>query len=309
MPESQIAVVGAGRMGHGIAQVFAAAGYRVTVYDPDPATRASVTDRIGGIFELLEQDPAGLDRIEVFDTLESTVSDADFVFEAGPEKLPVKRALFARLIELTGPQCILTSNTSALPIGRISESLPDARRIAGTHFWNPPYLVPLVEVVQSADTAPEVVAQTLHLLEAAQMKPVHVKRDVRGFIGNRLQHALKREAIALVSRGVCSAETIDIVCRYGFGLRLPALGPMEQSDLVGLDLTADILTTVLPALDTSASLPKLLADKIEGGELGMKTGCGFRNWTPESAAETRDRLHRHLLAARRSREHRLDSPP
>jgi 3-hydroxybutyryl-CoA dehydrogenase len=166
--------------------------------------------------------------------------------------------------------------------------------VVGTHFWNPPHLVPLVEVIQTEWTSDATIRATMGLLAAAGRTPVHVRRDIPGFIGNRLQHALKREAIALVAAGVCDAETIDTVVKSGFGARMAVLGPMEQSDLVGLDLTLDIQNVLIGDLDRSAEPTAFLKNKVAAGKLGMRTGEGFRKWTKEEADAVRERLRRYL---------------
>lgn len=303
MDQPAIAVIGAGLMGHGIAQVFAAAGHRVAVHDPVEKTLRSVPERVGEIFRLLGQDPAGGDRISLHSDFDEAVSTADAVFEAAPEKLEIKQSLFERLAARTKPSAILASNTSCLPIRDIAARLPDASRVLGTHFWNPPYLVELVEVVQAERTDPAVVTRMIELLGSAGWLPVHVRRDIPGFIGNRLQHALKREAIALVAEGVCDAETVDWVVKRGFGARLAVLGPLEQSDLVGLNLTLDIHERLLPHLDRTPGPHPFLVAKVAAGELGMAAGRGFRDWTPEQSAAVRERLRRFLLeTARRRRQ-------
>src|ERR1700741_1965571 len=218
------------------------------------------------------------------------MQDVSFVFEAAPEKLPLKQQLFAELEALTRPDTILASNSSAIPSTRIGEKLKHRDRVVGTHFWNPPHLVPLVEVTQNEKTSDDTVRRTMALLRQAGRNPVHVKKDIPGFVGNRLQHALKREAIALVAAGVCDAETIDEVVKTGFGARMAVLGPMEQSDLVGLDLTLDISEVLVADLDRSAGPHRFLREKVAAGKLGMKTGEGFRKWEPREADAVRARL-------------------
>ena len=297
MAKANIAVIGAGLMGHGIAQIFAAAGHAVAVHDPDAAALATVPERVAAAFTLLGQDPAGAASISLHGDFDAAVAAADFVFEAAPEKLEIKQDIFARLAAAARPDAVLASNTSAIPIDAIAERVADGGRVLGTHYWNPPHLVPLVEVVQAGRTDPAVVGRTIELLESVGKAPVHVKRDVPGFIGNRLQHALKREAIALVAAGVCDAETIDRVVKDGFGARMAVLGPMEQSDLVGLGLTLDIHRVLIADLDRTAGPHPLLERKVAAGELGMATGRGFRDWTPDQAAAVRERLARFLAAA------------
>ena len=300
----RVAIAGAGLMGVGIAQLFAAAGHRVAVYDPSDEAISTVRDRIRSIFELLEQDLSGLERVSPTSDLAAAVEAADLVIEAAPEHRALKQELFGQLSRLTRGDAVLASNTSAIPIREIATAVDDRRRVLGTHFWNPPYLVPLVEVVQSEETDDSVVARVIGLLDEIGMKPVHVKADIPGFVGNRLQHALKREAIALVASGVCDPETVDTVAKYGLGRRLGVLGPLEQSDLVGLDLTLAIHEVLMPSLDRTATPHPFLAEKVRKGELGMKSGRGFREWSRAEADAVRARLLEELLADRRRREAR-----
>ena len=241
-----------------------------------------------------------LARISVHDQLAPAVKDATFVFEAAPEKLPLKQKLFAELESLAAPNTILASNSSAIPTTDIGRNLKHRNRVVGTHFWNPPHLVPLVEVIQTPWTSLDVVQRTIDLLAGAGRSPVHVRRDIPGFIGNRLQHALKREAIALVASGVCDAETLDTVVKTGFGARLAVLGPLEQSDLVGLDLTLDISEVLTADLDRTPGPNPFWREKVKAGKLGMKSGEGFRRWTPEQADEVRERLRRYLAEQARA---------
>lgn len=297
----KIAVLGAGLMGHGIAQVFASGGKPVAIYDPDKTVLDAAPARIREIFELLGLDPQGADLVELHSDLGEAVGDADIVFEAVPENLPLKRKIFADLMAVTKQGAILASNTSGLPIGDIGAELEDASRLIGTHFWNPPHLVPLVEVIQAERTDPAIVQPTIDLLKSVGKTAVHAKKDVPGFIGNRMQHALKREAIALVENGVCDAETVDLVVKEGFGMRLAVMGPLENSDLVGVDLTLAIHETLLADLDRSEAPQALLRDTVEAGHLGMSVGKGFREWTPEQAEAARHRMRDHLVSYARAR--------
>lgn len=292
-----IAVIGAGLMGHGIAQIFAAAGHDVALHDPLEAALAAAPERIAAVFELLGQDAAEGGRISYESEFATAVEAADFVFEAAPEKLQIKADIFVRLDQACKPDAVLASNTSVIPIGDVGAGVRDGGRVVGTHFWNPPFLVPLVEVVQAARSDPAIIRRVMDLLTSIGKQPVHVRRDIPGFIGNRLQHALKREAIALVADGVCDAETIDLVVKSGFGARLAVLGPMEQSDLVGLGLTLDIHKVLLADLDTHDGPHPYLVDKVAKGEVGMASGKGFRDWTPKTADEVRRRLADYLAAA------------
>ena len=288
-------------MGHGIAYIFAAAGKRVSIYDPDKLALSSVVGRISEIFELLEQPPYELDNIYIFEKMENAIEQAEVVIEAIPEKLELKKALFEQLILKTPQETILATNTSGIPIEQIAKNTKEPQRILGTHFWNPPHLVPLVEVIQSHFTDPKIIQRIMVLLTSAGKTAVHVKKDIPGFIGNRLQHALKREAISLVENGICDAETVDLVVKEGFGKRLSVMGPLENSDLVGLNLTLDIHKFLLSDLDRSTGPQKLLQNKVQAGELGMSVGQGFRSWTPEKAREAKLRMWQYLVKAEKER--------
>ncbi len=298
MTSTRIAVVGAGLMGHGIAQVFALAGHAVTITDPHAPTLATAKERIRTNLRELGDDEAAVDRVEPVAALAECVRAADYVVEAAPEQLDTKQRLFADIEAAAKPDAILASNTSVIPITAIMQGLERRQRAVGTHWWNPPFLVPLVEVIGTEWTDRAVIEQTMALHRAAGKTAVHVKKDVPGFVGNRLQHALWREAIALVEHGICDAETVDTVIKASFGRRLAVLGPLENADLVGTDLTLAIHQTVLPAIEhrpgPSPYLEKLVAD----GKLGFKSGEGFRPWSPEQQAQLRAAVFAHLKNAR-----------
>jgi 3-hydroxybutyryl-CoA dehydrogenase len=284
-------------MGHGIAQVLAASGASVTLHDPDPAVLASAPDRVAANLRALGLDPAVARRIRLDADLASAVAAADVVFEAAPEDLELKQSLFARLDALAPAQTILATNTSVMRVTEIAARTARPERVVATHWWNPPYLVPLVEVVQGRHTRPEVVDRMIELLADVGKTPVHVRKDVPGFIGNRLQHALWRQAFELVDAGVCDAEAVDRVIKASFGPRLAVLGPMENADLVGLDLTLQIHDYVLPTLDPPSEASAGLREHVEQGRLGMKSGDGFRDWTPEQVDAVRSRMLEHLAGA------------
>ena len=294
MAKPKIAVIGAGLMGHGIAQVFALAGHDVTITDSFVQNLETATARIAANLRDLGEDESAAARVRVCADLGDAVRDADYVVEAVFEDLALKQKLFAEVERHVRPDTILASNTSVIPITAIMQHLEARERALGTHWWNPPFLVPLVEVIETQWTVAETIAWTMRLHEAAGKKPAHVKKDVPGFIGNRLQHALWREAISLVEHGICDAETVDAVVKASFGRRLPVLGPLENADLVGTDLTLAIHNIVLPAIDSrpepSPYLQKLVADK----KLGFKSGEGFRKWSAEAQAALRAKVVQHL---------------
>ena len=294
--KAQISIVGAGLMGHGIAQVFALAGHLVRVYDPQYAALASLRERIGNNLKDLGQDAAAVQRVYPVEDLGECVAGADVVFEAGPENLEFKQKLFLQLELMAPAHALLASNTSVIPITDIMRDLRTGHRAMGTHWWNPPYLVPLVEVIKTAKTDAALARKMADLLLAAGKTPAMVEKDVPGFIGNRMQHALWREAMALVEDGICDAETVDTVVKASFGRRLAVLGPLENADLVGTDLTLAIHETVLPAINARQAPLDCLKRLVQDGRLGMKSGEGFRTWTASQQVELRGRVLRQLLA-------------
>jgi 3-hydroxybutyryl-CoA dehydrogenase len=298
MAKARIAVIGAGLMGHGIAQVFALAGHDVTIYDSVEATLDSAKARILTNLKDLGDDLKAAERVMPVAELAAAVREADYVVEAVLENLPLKQNLFAEIEQHVRPDTILSSNTSVIPITKIMEGLKRRERALGTHWWNPPFLVPLVEVIETQWTSPQVVDFTIKLHVAAGKKPAHVRKDVPGFIGNRLQHALWREAISLVENGICDAETVDNVIKSAFGRRLAVLGPLENADMVGTDLTLAIHQTVLPDIDGRPGPSPYLETLVKDGKLGFKSGEGFRKWSPEQQQALRQKVLQHLKNAR-----------
>jgi 3-hydroxybutyryl-CoA dehydrogenase len=300
-PVRSIAIVGGGLMGAGIAQVFASAGHPVTVFEPSVDMRSSFHARVAELLRLYHLDESVASGIAVSGELHQAVARADFITEAAPEKLALKRSIFADLVRVAPPGAILASNTSVIPIHQIIAGLPSAERMLGTHWWNPAGLMPLVEVVQSAQTSSSTVALTLDLLRSVGKEPAHLTKDTPGFVANRLQHALWREAIAMLAEGICDAATLDACVKNSFGLRLAVLGPLENADLVGLDLTLDIHRTIIPELSRLDRPDPYLQAHVAAGQLGFKTGAGFRTWSAEQIDTVRRQLAEHLLNSRAGR--------
>jgi 3-hydroxybutyryl-CoA dehydrogenase len=298
--KARITVVGAGLMGHGIAQVFAVAGHDVIITDAFAQSLATVKSRIAANLRDLGDDESAVSRITACADLGEAVREADYVVEAVLEDLPLKQTLFADIERHVRPDTILASNTSVIPITAIMQGLRKRERALGTHWWNPPFLVPLVEVIETQWTSPQAIAWTMQLHDAAGKKPAHVKKDVPGFIGNRLQHALWREAISLVEHGICDAATVDAVIKASFGRRLAVLGPLENADLVGTDLALAIHNTVLPAIDGRPAPSPYLQSLVADGKLGFKSGEGFRKWSAEEQTALRAKVVQHLKATRNS---------
>jgi 3-hydroxybutyryl-CoA dehydrogenase len=299
----KVAVVGAGLMGHGIAQVFALEGFSVSLTDikPDVLGAAVKNVRVNldllagqGIVQKQAVEPA-MERITTTTNLAQALKDADFVVEAVIENLGLKQNLFKDLDKICHRDTILATNTSVISITEIAAHTRHKDRVVGTHFWNPPYLIPLVEVIRGDDTADTVMDRTIAILNHVGKHPVRVNKDVPGFVGNRLQHALWREAISIVAHGIADAATVDECIRYGFGMRLPILGPMENADMVGTDLALAIHDYLLKHLDSSPEPSPLLKELVDRGHLGFKTGRGFKKWSPEDIEQSRNRLRDYLL--------------
>jgi len=295
---SSVGIVGAGLMGHGIALTFARAGLVVKIHDPVQASLDDLLDRVSASMTALgcssnEVDKA-LPLISPCPTLSEAVSDVDLVVEAAPEKLELKQSIFAEIEAACRRDCILASNTSVLPITDIMKNLIHKDRAVGTHWWNPPHMIPLVEVIRTQWTNEETVNATMDVLSKCGKSPVRVEKDVPGFIGNRLQHALWREAISLVENGICDAKSVDTVIKQSFGRRLAVLGPLENADLVGTDLTLDIHSTVLADLEARQGPSPFLESLVAEQKLGMKSGEGFQNWTQDQADAVRARVANHL---------------
>jgi 3-hydroxybutyryl-CoA dehydrogenase len=275
-------------MGHGIAQVFAQAGLQVTLTDTNGQVLGQALERIQAALETCSRHSpvsarddnaeAVLERITLASSLSEAVSGADLVVEAVFENLEVKRELLRQVEEHCPPHVIVTSTTSSYCVRALAVALRHPERFLVTHFWNPPYVIPVVEVMPGERSSAEAIETTFALLKKAGKVPALVKKDVAGFVGNRLQHALRREAIAIVAQGIASPQDVDLIARLSFGLRLPVMGPLETVDLGGLDLTQAIQSYLLAELDRSTEPAQLINDKVARGELGAKAGRGFYDW-------------------------------
>jgi len=274
-------------MGHALAAIFIAHGCDVTCVESDPTNRESLAERVDVVVEQLSLPSRGVLRSV------TTVGELDastrLVIDAVSERLDLKQRLFAD-VETVCPDAALATNTSVFRVGDVASLVLDRSRVIGTHWWNPPHLVPLVEVIQGTDTNPFLVAGMMALLVSLGKTPVHVRRDTPGFIGNRLQHALWREAMALVDEGVCDPADVDLVVRNSIGLKLSTIGPMENADYVGLDLTHAIHEYVFPALSTAQAPLPVLETALRHGRLGAKSGQGFLEWPEGARAATARRL-------------------
>ena len=283
-----VGVVGAGMMGKMIAFVFSS-HYPVAVYDN------SDIDLIGDIkeitLELVEKGLLSAEELElrmsritfVSDMKSALISNADIVVEAVFEDMELKRRVFSQLESNCRDDCVFCTNTSVMSPSEISRDLQNRRRFAAAHFWNPAHLIALVEIVPCDATSDETISTLMQVFKRLNKKPILCKKDVPGFIANRLQHALWREAFYMFEEGIADAESIDDACKYGPGLRWPVLGPMENSDMVGIDLTYNIHNYLLKHLADNHEPSRLLREMLESDRLGMKSGKGWQEWTKERA--------------------------
>ncbi|HLT98417.1 MAG TPA: 3-hydroxyacyl-CoA dehydrogenase NAD-binding domain-containing protein [Burkholderiaceae bacterium] len=293
---SHAVVVGGGTMGADVAVVLCRAGCRTTIVESNPERRAELPAKVGNGLNQLGSSER-IDQLHSVASLEELDWDSvDVVIECIPEKLDIKQKLLAQLATLARPDTLLASNSSSFPISAISEGLESAERMVGLHFFMPAHLTPLVEVVCGERTDTDKARNLYSFMRQCGMVPVFVKRDLPGFLANRLQHALAREAFALIDAGVASPEDVDAAVRFGFGFRFLAAGPVLQRDHAGLEVHCAAGATMYPSLAANTEPAKCLAERVAAGKYGMKTGEGFFKWTPDTIAAERQRYQNLLLS-------------
>jgi 3-hydroxybutyryl-CoA dehydrogenase len=297
-----VVICGAGMMGNMIGLVFSSCpDFNVTIWnrrekpcleviednlnqlkDKGIITEAEVKDRMSRINFVFP------DKGEEF-------KNADLIIECVAEVMETKQDLFAELEGICREDCIFATNTSVMSPTEIASKCQHKERVVGTHFWNPGHLIPLVEVVKTKDTSEEVMQATMDILAKADKKPIYCKKDVPGFVANRMQHALWREAIDIVNQGIADPETVDDAVKYSFGLRLPQLGPIENSDMVSTTLTYNIHNYVLKYLADNHEPSPILVKMKEEGKEGFKSGEGFMKWDDEKIQASKDGLNEYLI--------------
>ena len=294
----RVAVVGAGLMGHGIALQFALGGRDVWLNDltEDALSRAmdSVRTSLGTLqaVGLVDGDAAvqALERVHTEVSLDKAVSGAGLVIEAVFEDLTLKRSVFKRLDAITAGSAVLASNTSSFMASQLAPGTEHPDKVVVANWWNPPYLLPLVEVVPGPETTSETVDTLCGILSGIGKSPVVLRKESLGFIGNRMQFALLREAVSIVEQGIASAEDVDTVVKTSFGRRLSVAGPLEVFDIAGWDTITAIVDQLFPEIERSPDTPDILRGMVDRGDLGLKSGKGFYPWTEESAASVRGRI-------------------
>lgn len=302
MEIKKVVVVGAGMMGNALAQVFAS-NPKLAVTIKTRSLKDDRWDPINANLDIMiargaateEEKKAIISRISFSIDDAEAYSDADFVVECYPEEMETKQNLFSHIETFCRKDCILATNTSVMSPSEIFSKCKHPERGVGAHFWNPGHLIPLVEVVKSNYTEEWAMQATMDLLAACGKKPIYCKKDVPGFVANRLQHAIWREAFYMVENGIADAATVDDACKYGPGLRWPVMGPMENSDLVGIQLSWNIHNYILKYLADNKEPSKCLKEMLDKGDLGFKTGKGWQEWTPEQMKASSNGLKEYLI--------------
>jgi 3-hydroxybutyryl-CoA dehydrogenase len=303
------AVIGTGMMGPGIAATLAMGGVHATILSrtEEGAAKGLAAARAqlrvlaeNGLAEMIEIRDA-VDRLTASHAVDRTVENVDLVIESAPESMDLKQKMFAHMDAIAERTAVLASNTSGLSITAIASRCRHPERVLTTHFWNPPHLMPLVEIVQGEKTSPQVVQVVRDLLIACGKVPVVVKKDRPGQLGNRLQMAMVREAVHIVAEGIADVEDVDMVVKNGFGLRLPVYGLFEHQDAVGLDMGLSIIDYVAKDLYNEPQAPNYYKAKVAKGELGAKTGMGFYDWSKKSIEEVKARRDRFVIDVLRAR--------
>jgi 3-hydroxybutyryl-CoA dehydrogenase len=296
--QSGVVIIGGGIMGGDIATIFAAGNWHVHVMSPSAKTRDALPARLGSGLKKLGAAAGSAALVKTYASLEAIPwQQVDLVVEAATEDLELKKKLFTQLEALARPAIPLASNTSTFPIGAIGKHLKTRSRVVGLHYFMPAHLVPLVEIIQ-ADFTDKKIADWLEQNQKELGKaPVRVNKDIPGFIGNRLQHAMMREALYLIAEGAVSPEGVDTAVRYGFGFRFLACGPMLQKEMSGWDTNLYAGKSLYPSLHNDQAPPQFLKDMVAKGNIGMKAGRGLWEWTDESVAREKARIEKLLQAA------------
>ena len=294
-----IGICGAGQIGAAAAVAFSRAGYRVLLWlrstSKITATEGTLSNLEVWMNEHVGPPNSRDGSVEVIDSLNRIDNECELVMEAIAENLAQKVELFSRLADARCRGAIFLTTTSGLSITDLGRESLVGKRLVGTHFWNPPHLMPLVEVVRGEDTQEDAVVSVVEIVQSIGKIPVIVNHDVPGFVGNRLLHALWREAISLVELGIASPADVDLVARLTFGLRLAAVGPLENMDVVGLDLIATIHEYLLADLCDADKPQPALIERVTKGHLGVKSGAGFYDWTTRNARDLIERRDRQIV--------------
>jgi 5-formyl-3-hydroxy-2-methylpyridine 4-carboxylic acid 5-dehydrogenase len=300
-----IAVIGLGTMGPGIAQRLARGGLVVSAFDTETAQidkAKAALPPINGVLDKLGIAPQPGGEVRFASSLAEAVEDADLIIENVPERIEVKAEVYRTIDRLIGADTLVVSDTSGIPISKLQEHLSNPKRFCGMHWSNPPHIIPMIEVISGAKTAPETAKAIVDLIESLGLLPVVINKDVAGFVENRILYALLREAIDLVEEGVIAPEALDTCVSWGIGYKLSVIGPMALLDVAGLDIYHSVASFLNQELSTRADIAPFITKRVQEKRLGLKTGSGVYAYTPERGKELAAERARKLVAVRRALE-------
>lgn len=312
----KIAVLGAGTMGHGIAETFAMNGYPVNLYETYEPMRNSVKDIIKSELTFLCENDAieesciqeTLDRITMFSDLKEAVCDADYVIEATPEKIELKQKLFAQLDEFCKPSAILASNTSSLALMEMIVNVSEERKkkCMVCHWYNPAHLMPVAELSFFGNMPEEIFKQVEELYTKAGKQTVKVLKDVPGLVANRIQQGVAREVFSLIEEGVAAPEDIDKALKFGPAFRYATTGQLEVADMGGLDIWCTVGDNLLSVMDNRKEANPILREKVKAGKLGLKSGEGFFNYPADKIEEIKNEFNKKLIIQLKTSKNYID---
>ncbi|MDZ5696560.1 5-formyl-3-hydroxy-2-methylpyridine 4-carboxylate 5-dehydrogenase [Chelativorans sp. M5D2P16] len=300
----RVALVGLGTMGPGIAARLARGGIEVAAYDIAPAAVERARNMLDTAMAVLDQlgiapPESGAGAVRFTGSLAEAVADADLVIENVPEKEEVKAEIYRAIDPLIGPEVIVASDTSGIPITKLQAHISAPERMVGMHWSNPPHIVPMIEVIGGEKTAPDTVAAIRELIRSIGLLPVVVKKDVPGFVENRVLYALLREAVDLVERGVIEPEDLDTCVSWGIGYKIAVIGPMQLLDMAGLDIYRSVSSFLNADLCNRDDVAPMITERTESSRFGIKSGEGVFPYTPERIGALQAERARKLIAVRR----------
>jgi len=297
------AVIGLGTMGPGIAATLARAGMKVTAFDADSGKRAKAGQGFAAaaaVLSALAVPDHTTGDIVVHDSLAQCLASADLVIETVPEDLDLKIQVFREIEAHVAEDCILASDTSGIPITRIQAGTRNPSRVVGMHWSNPPHIIPMIEVIAGEKTAPAVVTQVVEVVRRTGHLPITIRKDVAGFVENRVLYAVMRECLDLVEQGVIEPQDLDACVSWGIGYKLAVVGPMALLDMAGLDIYAAVGSYLNKELSNRTDVAGYIAERTSQRKLGIKTGSGIYDYTPEKIAELQSARARKLVAVRKA---------
>lgn len=305
----RIAIIGLGTMGPGMAARLARGGLQVTAYDVAPAAIERARAMLGtaeGVLDALgiAAPPAGAGTVRFTDDINEAVSGADLIIENVPENIAIKADVYRAIDSMISSDTIVASDTSGIPITQLQAHISHPERMVGMHWSNPPHIIPMIEVIGGERTAPRTVTTIRDLIRSIGLLPVVVKKDVPGFVENRVLYALLREAVDLVERGVIEPEDLDTCVSWGIGYKIAVVGPMALLDMAGLDIYKSVSSFLNADLSNRDDVAPMVLEKTGASKLGIKSGEGMFSYTPEQTKALQAERARKLVAVRRILEGR-----